>query len=260
MAITTISPEITKSVTDQPKLSVPHERIFGEHPEAVYYIGEVAAFGTIHDEELWGAIGHLRGNEYVHKRGFLPLECLDAQGREYDEYDDQSLHYAIVKSATDGNHKTAQVVAGIRGIVGESDATPLPLEAEFNLKINMPKSETSRFISNDRNKIPHIAAVALVRVVVDGLLNRGIPTTYFEIEAPVKRLLEGMGIPLIPVTEQKEVEEPGGIRTLYPLMTPLNEVPTSVVTDFCGVNLQEFFRSAEETSGLGYFPDSLMGE
>jgi N-acyl-L-homoserine lactone synthetase len=212
--------------------------------------------------EQYAIAQRIRAAVYVDEMGFLEPDHIDATGREVDAHDGHACHLSVVEAPT--VMRSARVIGTIRLIVKADEWRRLPIEQDFpdafvTTPAIVPAVEVSRFIARHEDPATqHLVAIALIRGVIYQSLSRGIDTAYFEIELPLLRLLESLGIPMIQIGEAREVNEPGGARTLYPLRTPLADVPNAVTTDESGrFSLRDFFQREEPTGGLGYFDDVL---
>ena len=237
--------------------------IFADHPEAAFWIGIVASAGTVEKPELYDAEARLRASVYIDQKGFLGPDSADTFGREQDAFDDQSIHLVAVENTKDG---TAEVMGSSRIILKRDASDSLPIETDFaeifdTIPSDIPAVEISRFISQHNNQITqHLVAVSLIRAMTYQILRNEIDTAHFEIEAPLLRLLKGIGLPLESMGKAKRVAEPGGIRRLHPLKVSVSKIPDSVTQGVDGqFSLRDFFKSEEGNGGLGYFPDTLVG-
>jgi N-acyl-L-homoserine lactone synthetase len=195
---------------------------------------------------------------------YLSSDHLDHEGRETDEFDKRSDHFAVVEnvSATRG---LARIVGSIRLIRKTSENDIFPIEEYFPkifsdlLPVNT--SEVSRFIARypeDPNYQQHLVSLSLIRAATLHGINEEIENYYCVVEKPLLKLLEKIGIPLEVIGDSKEIPEQGG--TLWPIKIRGKEVLESVERDDNGgISLKEFFVNEKSNNGLGYFDESLMG-
>jgi len=249
-------------------LGVPRPRpasdpFFVTQPDAAYWAGIVADGGVVTHPDLYAAAKRLRAVVYVEEMGFLDAEHVDSAGQEADAFDEQSFHIVVVQAATET--RPVRVVGTMRVIVKADAASQLPIEQDFAdafaAPAVAPSAEISRFIARHEDQgTQHLVAVSLIRAATYQILGRGIDTAYFEIERPLLQLLRLIGIPMEQIGEPHLVQEPGGLRTLYPLRVPVAELPSAVTNDGSGrFSLRDFFQSQEDAGGLGFFDALLMG-
>ena len=263
MAIIEQSPEL---LVPFPTVPVSPE-VFESHPEAAFWIGKIATLAVkgIDPTGYQDALARFRGNVYVHERGFLQKDALDEFGREFDEYDTRSVHFAVIENETEIN-QTSRLVGSIRLVTKETTDDKLPIEKYFpelfeENPIDTNCVEVSRFIScypEDKQFMQHVIALALIRAVTLYGVKEGIEDQYCVIEKPLYRSLHHIGIPLEVLGEPKDVPEQGGI--LYPIKISSQGCLDSVKYDKNkNIMLQDFFRQELGSGGEGYYPAGLVG-
>lgn len=239
------------------------EGLFAARLDAKWWIGCVADHSEIHEPALFETARQVRAAVYVDEMGFLAPDHIDDEGREGDDHDEQAIHLVAVQAGT--GVRPARLIGTMRLIAKKRDDAPLPIEENvshaFVEPAPIPSVEVSRFIARHEDQdIQHMVAVALIRAATYQVLARGIDTAYFEVEFPLLRLLQMIGIPMEQIGDARDVREPGGVRTLYPLRVPAAEVPDAVKRDDTGrYSLGDFFHDEELCGGVGYFDEMLAG-
>lgn len=152
----------------------------------------------------------LRGNVYVEQKGFMSAEALTPDGREYDEDDARSAHFAVVENGPDGQ----RLVGSMRLIVkDEPDARPLPIEHFFPEAFAIDQApplstEVSRFILRYEDaKTQARLKTPLFTAALSYVMAHGLGPTYAVIEEPVRRSLAAGGVPLDTIADPKLVSK-----------------------------------------------------
>jgi N-acyl-L-homoserine lactone synthetase len=241
--------------------------IFQTHPDAAYWIGRIAAADPMaSNPDYYDALAQFRANVYVNQMGFLGPEHVDAFGRELDADDDRSVHFAVIENITNGQGPAGRIVGSGRLILKRTVEEPLPVEAQFpeifhDNPIAAGSVEVSRFISRHPDQFTqHAIALAVIRAMSHYSVNNGVEADYCEIEKPLLKLLDVIGLPLEQLGEPKEVMEPGGLRKLYPIRINPYLILESVTKDAHDkIVLKEFFEKEVPNSGEGFYPANLIG-
>jgi N-acyl-L-homoserine lactone synthetase len=109
-------------------IPVVESKVFIDHPDARFAIGEVAVNGAIvnsYENEFFGA-ARLRADTYLSK-GFVRCDELDDDGTELDQNDTRSAHFVMLEQGA--KDSLARVVGNMRLIIKSSENSgPLPLE------------------------------------------------------------------------------------------------------------------------------------
>ncbi len=255
---------INEPLTEDINTLAPYD-IFEKHPDSKYWIGKV---NKENSPLYYDAIGRFRANVYIKQMRFLDEEKIDDYGREYDEYDKHSEQFAVIENLSI-NHQSnmkARVVGYGRMILKENIEVPLPIENQFTnvFKHNPAKIgavEVSRFISRHENDlVQHTIGLSVIRAMTHCGAEKDIEIAYFEIERPLLRILKRIGLPLVQLEEPQSVNEPGGVRQLYPIAINPYEILDSVTTDLhSNYILRDFFIQESSNSGTGYYPEELVG-
>lgn len=263
MALINTTPETSAF----PTVEVSSE-VFQSHPEAVFWIGRLATNagkGILHSNDSYvDALGRFRANVYVHERGYLDASVLDENGREFDEYDNKSVQFAVIENEHEGV-LAPRIVGSIRMIQKENESDLYPIEKYFPEVFEEPigknSAEVSRFIASypeDRRFMQHVIALSLIRAATLFSAKENIEDCYCIIEKPLYKSLAGIGIPVEILGNPKNIPEQGGV--LYPIRIKIKDVLDSVTTDKTGnIILKDFFIQEIGSGGEGYYPADLIG-
>jgi len=242
--------------------SVVSAEIFRGHADAAFWIGKVA----LDEPEYYDALARFRANVYVGQMGFLGPEQIDSQGRELDHDDERSLHFGAIERLKNEGLDSARIVASGRLIVKDCTEEPLPIEAAFpeifaDKPVAVGAVEVSRFISrHDDDFVQHKLALGIIRAMTYYSVNNDIRANYFIIEKPLLKLLTYIGLPLETLGQPKEIVEPGGVSTLYPICIDSRLILDSLKKDVHNrITLRQFFKNEEHNNGEGFYPASLVG-
>ena len=172
----------------------------------------------------------------------------------------------IVENASKENDKKARIVGYGRLILKKEVGEYLPIEKQFpeifTTREAKPGSvEVSRFISRHEDGLTqHIIGLSVIRAMTHFSVKRNIDSAYFEIEKHLFDLLNYIGLPMSQLGQPKDVEEPGGRRTLYPIGINPFLIMEAVKTDaHNNMMLREFFKKESKNEGVGYYPKELVG-
>lgn len=244
-------------------IAVPAE-IFNSHTDSAFWVGKVAIGSSVIKPVYYDGLSRLRAKVYVDEMHFLTSEHLDTFGRESDQDDARSAHFAVIENASLENNNSARVVGSARLILkGESDKA-LPIESYFPEIFNgnplKAKSiEVSRFIARHENRqTQHTIALSLIRAMTLYSVASNVKAAYCIIEAPLLNLLTSIGIPIEMLGGSKDIEEYGGV--LSPVKINPYEIIDSIRRDMTGkIALRMFFKEETPNEGVGFYPKSLTG-
>ena len=239
---------------------VPHRpsEVLSLPESAAFWVGKTALRSKMLYEGLYQAVAELRGNVYVKECKYLPPESLDDYGREADDDDGRSIHWAVVERL-DG--ESIRVPGSMRLIIG-GEANPLPIEEHFSELFSQPltegAAEVSRFIARheDKDYTQHAVALALIRSVVMYAVEHSIDDFYCLIEYPLMRRLGKIGVPMCVMADPKSIPELGG--DLYPIHIKPQNVSEVAFSD-TETLLKTFFLGADTTKGEGFYQRDLIG-
>ncbi len=189
-------------------------KVFIDHPDARFAIGEVAINNTIVNgfkNEFFGA-AQLRANTYLDS-GFIKLDELDNNGTELDDNDySRSVHFVTLeRTAIDS---MARVVGNMRLIIkSEDSSSPLPVEDYFSeyfseTPIPIGGVEVSRLIA--RHEDPTIQNLIKWPLFVAGqkyVEHRQLGPVYGLLTPALTRLLRSQHIPASALATAKYIEE-----------------------------------------------------
>ncbi len=238
--------------------------VFNDRPEANFWLGRVASLGEVEMPEYYDTLLRFRGNVYVHELGFLDETHIDDVGRESDNYDERSIHFAVIENATE-DRDFARMVGSLRLITKVNEEDIYPIEGYFPEVFERPidtnTAEVSRFIARypeDPDFTQHMISLSLIRAATLYAVAEGVESYYCVIEKPLMRLLGKIGIPLEVIGEPKDVEEQGGF--LYPVKIYSQQIMDSVSTDKTGnLMLHNFFEQESLNRGEGFYDSSFIG-
>lgn len=244
-------------------VSVPVE-IFASHADSAFWVGKVAMGSTVIKPVYYDGLSRLRAKVYVDEMHFLTPEHLDTFGRESDQDDARSAHFAVIENASLENNNSARVVGSARLILkGENDRT-LPIENYFPEIFNgnpleAKSIEVSRFIARHENRqTQHTIALALIRAMTHYSIDANLKEAYCIIETPLLNLLTSIGVPIEMLGGSKEIDEYGGV--LFPVRINPYEIIDSIRRDITGkIALRRFFKEEIPNKGVGFYPKSLTG-
>lgn len=238
--------------------------IFEGKTDYKYWVGRIEE--TQSEELLLEAIGKFRANVYVKEMQFLSNDVIDGNGLEFDEDDKRSTQFAVIENITKENDKLARIVGYGRLILKKEANDYLPIEKQFPELFIAEEAksgsvEVSRFISrHEDSSTQHIIGLSVIRAMTHYCVKRNIDSAYFEIERPLSHLLNYIGLPMSQLGRPKDVIEPGGKRSLYPVGINPFLIIESVKTDaHNNVLLKKFFEQESENDGIGYYPPELVG-
>ena len=242
-------------------VSVPAE-IFANHADSAFWVGKVAMGSTVIKPVYYDGLSRLRAKVYVDEMHFLTTEHLDTFGRESDQDDARSAHFAVIENGSIDNHETARVVGSARMILKETQDKPLPIEIYFpevfeNNPLDNGSLEISRFIARHEDRqMQHTIALALMRTMAHYSEGLNAESAYCIIEDPLLKLLMSVGIPTEVLGDSKDIEEYGGV--LYPVK--INSFIDSIRRDkVANIALKRFFKEDTPIQGVGFYPKSLTG-
>lgn len=243
-----------------PFVSVEH---FKDNERARFLIAKTAIKSVVAYPELQEASSVLRANVYIDEMGFLPESHRDEQGRETDEDDYRSVHFAVTEKAKDG--ESARLIGTSRLITKQYIGDDLPIERLYpEIFVDNPAPqgslEVSRFISRHEDEFTqHKVALSLIRAMTHYGVKQEVPYAYFVIEEPLWDLLNVIGLPMEPLSELKKLEEYGNTLNMAIRISP-PEVIDTVTRDKTGtLLLTQFFQGEEHNDGLGFYRGSLVG-
>jgi len=230
-----------------------------------YWIGSIGASRSESEALLFEAVGRLRAAVYVNEMQFLASDVVDSNGLEFDEDDQRSVHFVVVENVSNESDALARLVGYGRLIIKRSSGEKLPIEKLFSglfkTKDAGPGSvEVSRFISRHGDKLTqHTIGLSVIRAMSYFCVRKNIDSAYFQIEKPLFHLLRHIGLPMSQLDECRDVIEPGGKRTLYPISVNPFHVVGSVKTDaHNNLLLRDFFEKESGNDGIGYYPADLV--
>jgi N-acyl-L-homoserine lactone synthetase len=262
----TITAEHSHNLSFDPSF---YSEMFDEKPEAKYWVGRIAFSGSLPPAsvmECYTAMAKLRADVYVDQMGYLGPEQKDTLGRELDDYDSKSIHFGAIENVMCEEESYARVIGSGRLIMKKTEDEPLPIENKYpeifsGSPIAVGAAEVSRFISrHDSEPVQHMIALAIIRIMSLYSIKNGINADYFEVEKPLLRLLSIIGLPLEQLGNPKQVVEPGGIRTLYPIVVDPNLILPSLAHDLHHkIPLRKFFEKEIPNGGEGFYPSTLIG-
>jgi len=240
--------------------------LFRFSPESTYWVGRVTTQGEVHNPLYWDRLAKFR-SIYV-DLGFKSPESLDEEGRLTDDYDSISDNFAVVENTPDGEGFKDTIVGSGRLIVKDA-ATLLPIEDEFpelfgDSPIPPGYAEASRFIAKHEKKfMQRMISASVLRALTFRSIGAEIDEVYCMVEVGLKRMLaEKVGLPVEQLTEDpKDIPSQGG--ALYPIAIKPAEVLESLrngeSAEKQGVSsYKQFFGSAVDSSGEGFFDNTLM--
>lgn len=247
------------------RLGVPvSAEMFANHPDSAFWIGQVAMGNTVIKPIYYDGLSRLRAKVYVDEMHFLTAEHLDTFGRESDEDDARSAHFAVIENASSQNSNSATVVGSARLILKGDNDKPLPIENYFpevfqGNPLENGSIEVSRFIARHENRqTQHTVALALIRAMTHYSINANLKEAYCIIETPLLNLLTSIGVPIEMLGGSKEIDEYGGV--LFPVKINPYEIIDSIRRDMTGkIALRRFFKEEIPNQGVGFYPNSLTG-
>lgn len=247
----------------EPLLPVINTDLFAQNTDSTFWVGKIADLnGELKDSELIESVARLRANVYIDEKKYLGEEARKDDGTESDENDLRSIRFAAIENI---GYPAARTIACGRAIVKLSLEDPLPIETYFpevfgGEKLPLGSVEISRFISRHPNKLTqHTASLAVIRAMAFETVRIQAPSDYCIIERPLLKMLKGIGLPVEQLGQEKNIPEQNGV--LYPVeINPAKilEIALSKEEKAANAILQMFFANEEVTSGLGYFPETLM--
>lgn len=253
-----ISPLETKFEVNTPV----SQEVFAEHPEAAFWVGKISMLGQVIDADKFDAVTQFRANVYVHQLGFLPLESVDAEGREIDLDDKRSTQFVAIENATDSSD--TRVVGSGRLIYKRTAEDALPIEEYFPEVFEANPAlensvEVSRFIARHESRdTQRFISLSVIRAMTFETVAQGATGTYCMIEKPLLRLLSKIGLSITELGEPKEIEELGGV--LHPvLLNPPEILEDALHSDDPKFGLLKMmFENDVDNQGLGWFSASLI--
>ena len=244
-------------------IPVPAE-IFANHPDSAFWIGKVAMGNTVIKPVYYDGLSRLRAKVYVDEMHFLTAENLDTFGRESDQDDARSAHFAVIENASSQNSGSARVVGSARLILKGTNNKSLPIESYFpevfeGNPLEDGSIEVSRFIARHENRqTQHTIALALIRAMTHYSIDANLKSAYCIIETPLLNLLTSIGVPIEMLGGSKEIDEYGGV--LFPVKINPYEIIDSIRQDMTGkIALKRFFQEEIPNQGIGFYPNLLTG-
>lgn len=236
--------------------------LFGDKPDARFWVGKVASMGVVSMPLEYLASRQLRANVYIDEMGFLPENARQQDGGESDIDDERSVQFAVIENRTED---TQLAVGTTRLIVKRHKDDLLPIERLFpesfmEAPATVGTTEASRFIARHPNNMQqHIISLAGIRAMDLHSFQEDIPYVYAVVEKPLANLFRMINLPFTQISELKMIEEyntPNMAVKIDP-----KEVFKSVDRDLSGkLILTQFFNNALESLGLGYFDESLQNK
>lgn len=228
--------------------------LFEAHPEAAFWVGQIAANGEVSHQELYDAAAQMRGKIYT-ELGFLALDRLDEFGRESDADDQRSIHFGVAENIAPGN---VRLPGTGRFVIKRGASDRLPIESHFpEVFAGQPATtqsvELSRLIARHPDKrTQHGISLSTMRAMTYYAIKEGIEHCYFMVEKPLARMIGRMGWPLEAIGEAREVKELGGV--LYPTYLDCRKVEDLVMNPHReSTPLREFLRDGLSNDGEGYY-------
>jgi len=237
--------------------------IFEERPDFKFWLGRIEEIQS--EELLLNAIGLFRKNVYIEEMQFLPDDAVDDNGLEFDADDKRSTQFVVIENVSTEHDKLARLVGYGRLILKRTVGDYLPIEKQFpelfTEEAKPGSAEVSRFISrHEDGVVQHTIGLSVMRAMVHYGFKNNFGPGYFEIEQPLLRLLDSIGLPLTRLGQSKEVNEPGGKRSLYPISIDPSLILQSVTKDVHNnIILRSFFEQESVNDGIGYYPKELVG-
>jgi N-acyl-L-homoserine lactone synthetase len=187
-------------------------KVFKDHPESRFAVGEVAVNNTIvngYDNEFFGA-AQLRVNTYL-SRGFVRSDELNDAGTELDHNDERSAHFVVLEQAT---ASLARVVGNMRLVVkSPEDPSLLPMESYFpeiysENPLFLGSVEVSRLIA--RHEDPKVQNFLKWPLFVSGYKyvdSKDLGPVYGLLSPALIRHLRMQHVPVSAIAAEKYVQE-----------------------------------------------------
>lgn len=188
---------------------VVQSEVFKAQPNADFAIVNLGhgLYPLSSEEELFEGYLKLRKNVYVDMRSLLPSSVENPDGTEFDEDDERSQHFAVVKNLAG----RVAVVACLRGI-HKNDNKPLPVEGMFPEAFTdggLPEKslEISRLISLADDRSANLRVIgALFGSMLAHNEKNGLGPVYGVVERNLEQSLSFLGAPTKRIAEPKMVD------------------------------------------------------
>ena len=234
--------------------------VFDQHPKAVFWVGQVATINSVlAPAEFVGAL-QLRANTYIDDLGWLDERSRDEVGREIDEDDARSVHFAILEK---NGSIQPKVVGASRLILKTSESDKLPIERFYpeafaDTPAELGAVEGSRLIARHPNQFKqHLISMANIRAMDLWALNEKVPYIYGVAERPLLRFLKLHGFPYEQLSDYKNLPEYGDTLNAAIRFDPRKVAALNPENSSRATVLKKFFEEAVDTLGLGYFDEEL---
>lgn len=236
-----------------------HENLFSERQNAAYYVGLIAAEGTVYMPETFLAARRLRYDTY-NNYGLLADHAMDLDGGEHDEYDDISAHFGVLKNTG----SIPRLIAYSRLILNRDGTVELPVEEDYPEAFKQPSgagaSESSRLVSMSREKKERsLASAALQRAMIGWGVNNGFDKSYAMVDERVIEQLDRFKIPYSEKSAYKYIPQYNSASKVIAI-DPDQALRYASLKNVLHVPMATsmFFRGTKQTQGLGFYGAHLI--
>lgn len=259
--VATPSPKVARPDVHLPFV-FEHEALFADYPKASYFVGLVAAEGTVYMPETFFAARRLRFDTYK-GYGLLNNEDRDIDGGEHDDWDlgKDSAQFAVLKNTG----TIPKLIAFSRLLLNRSGNVTLPSEEDYPEAFpdghsGPGSTESSRLTSMSTNrKERSLASAALQRTMIGWGVNNGFNISYAMVDERVTEQLDKFKIPFNSHSDYKFIHKYNSaskVISIDPEVALREASLKNVLRMPLATSL--FFNGVKQNQGLGYYGANLV--